>query len=909
MAYRREARPDDGLREELRDCQLQLVSVQRNYDGLSRLMQSKQQEVEQAQAALAAEQAAVRSIATALEDSRAGAAALERQLAELRPLTGQLAELQTTHETTKSQLGSATALNAALQETIRGLRSQLEDERHRSERQRQQLESWRKAETGHDAELAGLKQQLAVAQGDCRAVTSELRSAKDALARSQAAQQAEAQRAAGLAAKVTGHEDTIRAMQDDVRRLNQLTNELRSAVRAGEVAMVAAHGTQGVLEAQLRGAARAADLQRQAAAELEGRIAGLEAQLAEGKAAAEAKEAEVVRLRSLLAHTEEQLQASLGGRLAADEVSNGLQMQLAQTRGQVAEARRVAVAAEAEMARVVDEATEAVRLAEGRAAASAHAMSAMQYRATEAGNLLGTRVDGCVERLMGRLAERLGRGMAAEAERMDKAITVTQQKLQGWEADLVDMESELLGVGNALDALSAAAVRRQAEREREVDSVKGDAAALRARAEELEAALASEAAARQLLASSKAALEEQHRESIKALEAAADDRVEAERQRLGARLTAVEAEVSRLTQTHHREAVAAGKVWEQERQKLTRRIHDLQEEVQKHKDGPPPPPQVPGVDANALAVLHTQLNADLQAAKDDYELRLRSYKEQIEKASSNIRFTWSTCTKLATDLALVARHLAGMGVALPEGAGELPPGLKGVADEGSGDLVGKLASALRLSFGLLAEGVQNMVRKLQMLQQANLELEAKASAIDPAAWSAVAVELRGTVAKLVHIEDSLAPPCTCLMCLDIFKAPVTLIPCGHTFCRKCLANANGLCTECGADTPAVMTISNAPLDAICAKYELKRSALTAIQRALTSVTGGGGAVAAGAGKQHGGGALATGSLLVAAQANFGGFNLGAGVKGPAGAGVAAARAIGAGAGSTSVGASRTGASH
>lgn len=45
--------------------------------------------------------------------------------------------------------------------------------------------------------------------------------------------------------------------------------------------------------------------------------------------------------------------------------------------------------------------------------------------------------------------------------------------------------------------------------------VKGDAAALRARAEELEAALASEAAARQLLASSKAALEEQHRESIK----------------------------------------------------------------------------------------------------------------------------------------------------------------------------------------------------------------------------------------------------------------------------------------------------------------------------------------------------------------------------------------------------------
>ncbi len=33
----------------------------------------------------------------------------------------------------------------------------------------------------------------------------------------------------------------------------------------------------------------------------------------------------------------------------------------------------------------------------------------------------------------------------------------------------------------------------------------------------------------------------------------------------------------------------------------------------------------------------------------------------------------------------------------------------------------------------------------------------------------MASELRSTVAKLVHIEDSLAPPCTCLMCLDVFK--------------------------------------------------------------------------------------------------------------------------------------------
>lgn len=85
--------------------------------------------------------------------------------------------------------------------------------------------------------------------------------------------------------------------------------------------------------------------------------------------------------------------------------------------------------------------------------------------------------------------------------------------------------------------------------------------------------------------------------------------------------------------------------------------------------------------------------------------------------------------------------------------------------------------------------------------------------------------------------------------------PVTLVPCGHTFCRQCLAAANGLCTECGSDTPAATTIVNAPLDAVCAKYELKRSALNSIQRALGAAqqTGDG---AAGKGGAAGGGAAA-----------------------------------------------------
>lgn len=44
------------------------------------------------------------------------------------------------------------------------------------------------------------------------------------------------------------------------------------------------------------------------------------------------------------------------------------------------------------------------------------------------------------------------------------------------------------------------------------------------------------------------------------------------------------------------------------------------------------------------------------------------------------------------------------------------------------------------------------------------------AAPDPTDWTSVAAGLRSTVAKLVHVEESLAPNCTCIMCLDTFKA-------------------------------------------------------------------------------------------------------------------------------------------
>lgn len=62
---------------------------------------------------------------------------------------------------------------------------------------------------------------------------------------------------------------------------------------------------------------------------------------------------------------------------------------------------------------------------------------------------------------------------------------------------------------------------------------------------------------------------------------------------------------------------------------------------------------------------------------------------------------------------------------VPDGAGELPAHLRGVADDGGGVLLEQLVGFLRLGFGLVAEGVQDMVRRLQQVQQQAAEAEAR----------------------------------------------------------------------------------------------------------------------------------------------------------------------------------------
>tara|TARA_B110000008_G_C16766517_1_gene482808 strand:+ start:184 stop:762 length:579 start_codon:yes stop_codon:yes gene_type:complete len=123
-------------------------------------------------------------------------------------------------------------------------------------------------------------------------------------------------------------------------------------------------------------------------------------------------------------------------------------------------------------------------------------------------------------------------------------------------------------------------------------------------------------------------------------------------------------------------------------------------------------------------------------------------------------------------------------------------------------------------------------------------------------------ELRATVSKLVAAEEASETAFTCMTCLDIMKRPVTCIPCGHSFCEKCLntnnfnigkygdaapsttnSTAANSCPECNSSSDGMKTeyyIENQLLENLCARYVFRKQAISSLKnmtKALSSQVG------------------------------------------------------------------------
>lgn len=58
------------------------------------------------------------------------------------------------------------------------------------------------------------------------------------------------------------------------------------------------------------------------------------------------------------------------------------------------------------------------------------------------------------------------------------------------------------------------------------------------------------------------------------------------------------------------------------------------------------------------------------------------------------------------------------------------------------------------------------------------------------------VNVNKAIAKIDHCQSSLIVSMACSECLGSMKNPVTLIPCGHNYCEKCLPQTPH-CKDCG----------------------------------------------------------------------------------------------------------------
>eukprot|EP00949_MAST-11_sp_MAST-11-sp1_P001452 g1452.t1 len=109
-------------------------------------------------------------------------------------------------------------------------------------------------------------------------------------------------------------------------------------------------------------------------------------------------------------------------------------------------------------------------------------------------------------------------------------------------------------------------------------------------------------------------------------------------------------------------------------------------------------------------------------------------------------------------------------------------------------------------------------------------------------------ELSAVVHKLVAAEEASESAFTCLSCMQLFEDPVTCIPCGHTFCRKCASNcglngdakssSKGKCIECVRDRSRESKdvdyfIENQLLENLAARYVFRKQALSSIKKMIS----------------------------------------------------------------------------
>ncbi|KAJ9531668.1 hypothetical protein QJQ45_021798, partial [Haematococcus lacustris] len=561
------------------------------------------------------------------------------------------------------------------------------------------------------------------------------------------------------------------------------------------------------------------------------------------------------------------LQAVLMKGLEASEGLTRLQVQLASNKATLTDTRRQLQQAEADHAVALGAERSRTHRAEQQAAELAAQAAQTRHKAATFLQHTITRLERSFEALAA-LQAAVGRGLGLLLERQEHSLGGLTYRLQVWDAQWLEVQEQIGQMAAKTQQLAALVAKHSTK---QASTEQADAASLekfRSQVVRLEKLLAAEQTAKAALSQAsrckhppenkqvseenygsfraphagslhaslyrraKQRQEASHADALAALRTAADERVEAERLRLSSRLRGIESELHTLKESSQKERAAATQLVALERTKMTQQVEtalsqrsELEQEVQQLR-------------AAMLQAEHTQLaqlNLRHAGEVEALQRQVQDLKMALGSVNSRVVLVWEAHQQLLGDMAVVATHLASMGWSVRQG--EPGAGQALSQEDGCGAVLLKLAALLRLHFSYITEAVQEVARKPlpQPLPAPSMPGPPQTPGLErpPSAdWKLLARELKATVAKVLHVEESLASNMTCMLCLEVLKQPTMCIPCGHNFCKACLHKRGGRCGECNEDQAVSGTIANGPLEAICSKYDYKLGALQSIQRAI-----------------------------------------------------------------------------
>ncbi|GAX83286.1 hypothetical protein CEUSTIGMA_g10712.t1 [Chlamydomonas eustigma] len=884
---------DEMNQKKLEERTLQLNSVQRNYEVMSRMMQTKTKEMEQLRSQLNAEMAHRVSLGIKLEEMTRKADHAELQWSKLKVLPDQLATLQAELQRTRYDNSLALGKSSTLEEKMLGLSKMAEDTEFSNGKLKRELEMALIREAERKAEFADVRSEVERLRDDCKSLTADLKASQEYLSSATASGRKAEQQIALLNGRLESRDESISGLEANLRSLRVLLEEERTGRGGDRVALAASRGQVNQLESQVVSLRRSLSLAEEARVKAEEGLARITLELSQSIEEASQHKERCTHLASLVQSAEDRCTSILSQQVQADEVVMVLRVQLQQSKVLLADAQRTCQVSEETLRdsenrrrQEAEEASTQIREMHGRLANE----RSMRMEFIKA---VIQKMEVSLER-MSSLQSAVNQGFQTTSERHERMMSAVEHSHGVWERSLMEQEEVLQVMSSHVMALMGSAEGRAkkwkadivvhhdllattnnspsasshpvilpsptskrkleaalAAANEKMQGLQGQVSELRTNASELSESLAEEKRAATALKKALAQAENNHMEALNEAQRVAAEDLSAERKRLSNKLDALTAQVERLELTAKDSARATAEMREMEKAELQRQISSLQAEVAAERQRAFEAQQsVAETSGGQLAALSRMHQTEMESVRALGAAKAAELEASLSTARSNMTATWDSSKNLLSEMDMVARHLVKMGWDVKgvaefgnnkhDNNGAASP-LEGMAEDGSGLAVSKAVVQLRLHFSYITEAVQNNVAKagqaLAAAATAKQLQQFQAAAANTGSNAAMELlkGLKSSMARLLRAEEALAPTCTCMACMGTLEKPMLLSPCGHSVCERCLKQSKGLCVECPDGNGHVQAaIPNGPLEVICSKYEIKLSALRTIQAAVTA---------------------------------------------------------------------------